>query len=428
MQFFQNIIKWFNKNAFSYDMLMPLGIILLIFLATYFVSRFVERYIRKKKDVFVRKGSFFKYLFKLAESIFFPFLSLIFLWLFQVISLSLGQKYPLIDVSVNLLTAWVVIRSVSFFVTNNSFSKFVAILIWVVTALNIFGVLNPILKTLDDLVFHVGDISISVLTAIKGIFILSVILWITSALSNLSKRYIHNISELTPSTQVLLSKLVRILLLTIAIVVGLNSIGINLTSFAVFSGAVGIGVGFGLQKVISNFISGIILLMDKSIKPGDVVAIGETYGWVNSLGARYVSVITRDGKEHLIPNEALITEKVENWSFSNSEVRIRIPIGISYDSDVDKAIEIAIEAAQEVPRVLDRPLPVCLLTGFGDSSVDLELRIWISDPSNGMKNVQSKVLLNVWHKFHEHDIHFPFPQRDVFIKNLDPKLLQKKKA
>ena len=157
--------------------------------------------------------------------------------------------------------------------------------------------------------------------------------------------------------------------------------------------------------------------MDRSVKPGDVIAIGETYGWINALSARYVSVITRDGIEHLIPNEELISQRVENWSFSNRLVRIRMPIGVSYDTDVNKAIEVAIEAASAVDRVLADPAPACHMVGFGDNAIDMELRIWINDPRNGLTNVKGAVFLGVWEKFAENGIGLPFPQRDLHIKS-----------
>ena len=173
-----------------------------------------------------------------------------------------------------------------------------------------------------------------------------------------------------------------------------------------------------MQKIVSNLISGIILLLDKSIKPGDVITVGETYGWVNSLGARYTSLITQDGKEFLIPNEDLITQRVENWSFSNSTVRLKIPVSIAYSSDVRKAMSLCEEAARQTPRIIATPPPICLLVAFGNSSVDLELRAWINDPVNGVKNVKSDVLLRIWESFHEEGITIPYPQRDIHIRSM----------
>ena len=254
------------------------------------------------------------------------------------------------------------------------------------------------------------------MTVIEGLFSLAVLLWLATVCSRVLERRISRLPNLTPSVQVLFSKLLKIVLITIAIVAAIRTVGIDLTAFAVLSGAIGVGIGFGLQKAVSNLISGVMLLLDKSIKPGDVIAVGGTYGWVSSLGARYVSVVTRDGIEHLIPNEDFITQGVENWSYSNSKVRLKIPIGISYKSDVRKAQGLCLDAAAEVSRVVADPPPVCPLKGFGDSSVDLELRIWIEDPQNGVSNVKSEVLLLVWDKFHEHGIEIPFPQRDLHLK------------
>ena len=168
--------------------------------------------------------------------------------------------------------------------------------------------------------------------------------------------------------------------------------------------------------------SGLILLLDRSIKPGDAIEIDGTYGWINSLRARYASVITRDGKEHLIPNEDLITNRVVNWSFSDRNVRVRVPLGISYENEPREAIKLCLEASRSVDRTLQDPEPRCLLTGFGDNSVNLELRFWIDDPSNGVGNVRSAVMLAILDKFKENGIQIPYPQRDVHIKNLPPEL------
>jgi len=196
----------------------------------------------------------------------------------------------------------------------------------------------------------------------------------------------------------------------------MSTIGLDLSSFALLGGARGVGIGFGLQKVVSNLVSGLILLLDRSIKPGDVIEIDNTYGWINSLRARYASIITRDGKEHLIPNEDLITNRVVNWSFSDKNIRVRVPLGISYDSDPRKAMELCVEAARSSGRVLNDPEPRCLLTEFGDNSVNLELRFWINDPSNGVGNARSEVLLSIWDKFKEAGISIPFPQRDLHLR------------
>ena len=189
--------------------------------------------------------------------------------------------------------------------------------------------------------------------------------------------------------------------------------GVDLTGLAVLSGAIGVGLGFGLQKVVSNLVSGVIILLDKSIKPGDVISLGDTFGWIEQLGARYVSVVTRDGKEYLIPNEDLITGQVVNWSHSNDFVRLDIHFGLSYGDDPHEVRRVAIAAAAAVPRVLSDRAPVCHITGFGDSSVDYILRFWIRDPAGGLTNIRGNVYLALWDAFKENGISIPFPQREV---------------
>ncbi len=266
---------------------------------------------------------------------------------------------------------------------------------------------------ITHLSFYWHGSHISFLTLGKAIFWLAILFWATLLLSSIFEKSINKISGLTPAVKILINKIIKIALLIFSVLIGLNLVGLDLTIFTVFSGAFGLGVGFGLQKIISNFISGIILLSDKSIKPGDVIGIGNTYGWVNALGARYVSVITRDGKEHLIPNELMITEKVENWSFTDNDVRLRIPMRISYEADLHKALSLILEVAYHIPRILNHPEPKCLVKAWGDYAIDLELRVWIDDPANGMGSVQSEVLLKVLDKFKEHGIKIPYPRYDI---------------
>ena len=186
--------------------------------------------------------------------------------------------------------------------------------------------------------------------------------------------------------------------------------------------AISLSIGFGLQKVVSNLVSGIIILLDKSIKPGDVISLGETFGWINSLGARYVSVVTRDGREYLIPNEDLITGQVVNWSHTDAYVRLDIYFGTSYGDDPHVVRKLAIDAAKSVDRVLTFPkTPVCHIVGFGDSSVDYILRFWIEDPTGGLTNIRGNVYLALWDAFHENGISLPFPQREVrMLQDGDP--------
>jgi len=336
------------------------------------------------------------------------------------IFIQLQRPHQLLKVTTSLLAVWVVVELTSSLFRSTVWIRIVAIAAWTLAALNILGLLEPAILMLDRLAFTLGGLRISLLNVLKAVFFLALLLWLAQSILHLFEKRIRAATSLSPSLQVLFVKLLKVLLLTVATVSALGIVGIDLTSFTVFTGAVGVGVGFGLQKIISNLISGIILLLDKSIKPGDVITIGDTYGWINSLGARYVSLITRDGREFLIPNEDLITHQVENWSFTNNAVRLKVPVGIHYKSDVRRAIELCLEASRETGRILSIPQPICLLIGFGDSSVNLELRFWIDDPTNGLGNVKSEVLLKIWDKFHQNGIEIPYPQRDLHIRSPQP--------
>jgi small-conductance mechanosensitive channel len=317
----------------------------------------------------------------------------------------------------SLTLAWVIINLSSRLVRSDRLARALAVLAFLVAALNIAGLLGTVTELLDSMAVYVGSLRISVLVLVKGAVTLALFLWLASTFARVLETRLNRLSELTPAMQVLTLKLVRFALITLAVVLALGSVGIDLTALAVFSGAVGVGIGLGLQKVVSNLVSGVILLVDRSIKPGDVIEIGDTYGWITSLNARYVSLATRDGKELLIPNEDLITGRVTNWSYSSDLIRQSVIVGVSYSSDVHLAVRLAVEAAVAVTRILEVPKPACLLKEFGDSAVILELRFWIRDPANGTANVRSEVMLRIWDLFREHGIEFPFPQRDLTLRN-----------
>jgi len=413
------LVRWFTENVLVLATLGQVAVIAVAFLAALPIAPALRRWIeRLGRTKWLARGG--ARATRVIAPLALPIVWLILQWLTVLVAGQAGWSHQIVQITVSLLTAWVVIRLASQLVRDPTWSRMIAIAAWAVAALNIVGLLDDTIVLLDGLALQLGDLRLSALTAIKGLLSLAILLWVATMLSDILERRIGALPNLTPSVQVLFAKLLKILLLTIAIVAALSTVGIDLTAFAVFSGAVGVGIGFGLQKVVSNLISGVILLMDKSVKPGDVISVGDTYGWINTLGARYASVVTRDGTEFLIPNEDMITQQVVNWSHSNNLVRLRIPVGVSYNSDVRKAIALCLEAASEVGRVEKEPKSVCLLRGFGDSSVDLELRFWIDDPQNGVSNVKSEVLLLVWDKFHEHDIEIPFPQRDLHIRSAEP--------
>ena len=346
-----------------------------------------------------------------------PFIWLVLQYILGLIAAFAQWPHHLMTVTVSLLTAWIIIRLTTVLIRDKSWAKAITIGAWMLAALNIVNLLDPTMSFLDSLDITLGNLRLSALLVIKGMLSLAILLWLASLTSRMLEQRIRTLPNLTPSMQVLFTKLGRILLLVIAVFVAMSIVGIDLTAFAVFSGALGVGIGFGLQKSVSNLFNGMMILMDRSIKPGDVIEVGTTYGTINSLGGRYASVITRDGIEHLIPNEELVSQRVANWTHSDSDIRLRLQVGISYGSDVPLAIATCVEAAKSVERVLPRREPNCLILGFGNSSIDLELRIWISDPANGVANVKSAVYLQIWKMFKSKGIEMPFPQRDVHIKS-----------
>lgn len=345
-----------------------------------------------------------------------PIFVVVFLWFALVSASRFHWPNHGIRILLSLFLAWVIIRLLTSQMKNRSLAKFVSVIIWSIAALDIVHVLIPILTLLDSIDLTIIGVPLTALSLIRGGLILVVLFWLAKKISVFFGHWIKTVQNVTPSEQVLLYKLLSLTLFTLVIVGVLYYMGFNLTAFAVFSGGIGLGIGFGLQKVFANLISGLIILADKSIKPGDVIQLGDSYGWINFLGGRYISVVTRDGKEFLIPNEELITNQVVNWSHSNRLLRLKIPIGIGYASDLSQAMELMLAAAAEVPRVLADPKPGCLLVGFGDNSVDFQLRLWIRDPENGITNVKSQVLLGVWERFKQHGIELPFPQRVLHHK------------
>ncbi|MDH6231804.1 small-conductance mechanosensitive channel [Mesorhizobium soli] len=309
-----------------------------------------------------------------------------------------------------------IVSVLSRIIRNRLVARTIGWLAWIFAALVILGINDKASAFLDSLSFPLGNFRLSALTVLKAALLLVATLWLAIIVGNYVDERIRSSEELTPSVRVLIGKIAKIGLVLVAGVVALSSVGVDLTALTVFSGAVGVGLGFGLQKVVSNFISGVIILLDKSIKPGDTISLEGTFGWIRELRARFVSVVTRDGREYLIPNEDFITRRVINWSFSDKLVRLDVNFGVSYEADPHKVIQLAIEAALGVDRVEADHRPVCWLTGFGESSLDFVLRFWIRDPQQGLTNVRGNVLLALWDTFKENGIEIPYPHRELIMK------------
>lgn len=410
--------SWFMSDVFVGDTLVCLAIIAIAgTIAWPLASR-----LRKRIELLLERQSRFPILVRIwgtALDISFPAIWLILQWVSVVITEQWGLSNASLLITTSLLTAWVIIKAATIFVSSHFWSRTIAITAWVIAALNILGILTPTIQFLDEISFSLGQATISVLTIMQALVTLGILLWISAIAGQLTESKLKSSQNLSPSIQVLTIKFMRISFSAVAFIMALAIVGVDLTAFAVVGGAVGVGIGFGLQKIFANLISGFILLMDKSIKPGDVIVVADYYGRVDALTARYVAVTTRDGVEHLIPNEELIINRVENWSHSQNLLRLRQAVGIHYKADLHKAIALCKEAAAETNRILSDPAPSCLVREFGDSSVNLEMRVWINDPMNGRASVLSELLIRIWEKFHEHGIEIPYPQRDLHLRSSD---------
>jgi small-conductance mechanosensitive channel len=328
-----------------------------------------------------------------------------------------GAPAQLAHIAASLLLAWIVIRASTALVRDAALSHTIAVIVWFLAAIDILGLRAALTATLDNFALTIGSLRLSLLTLLEAVVLLVLLIWAAFATSQLLQTRINRITSLTPSVQVLIGNTLKIILIVLAVVIALDTVGIDLTALALFSGAVGVGVGLGLQKVVANFVSGIILLLDRSIKPGDVIEIGNTVGRITSMAARYVSVRARDGKDYLLPNEELITSRVVNWTYSSPLVRLDLPFGVAYGSDLHQVRAIAVAAAAEPARIVKSPEPVCHATGFGPSAIEFLLRFWIADAENGVTNIKGEVLLALYDALTGKGIELPFPQYEIRLKD-----------
>ncbi|MGA2995926.1 MAG: mechanosensitive ion channel domain-containing protein [Bradyrhizobium sp.] len=325
-----------------------------------------------------------------------------------------SRSYMLV-VAAKLALAWLMIRLVTSVIRNAFLVKLISVSAWVIAALSVINQLDPAVDALDSISIVLGGLRLTPLVVIKLGLLLIAALWLTNVASNFAENRINQSTDLTPSIQVLLVKMIRMGLLILAVAVALSAVGINLSALAVFSGAVGVGIGIGLQKIVANFISGIILLADKSVKPGDLVTIGESSGRISAMKTRYISVAAGDGREFLIPNEDLVTQKVTNWTYTDKNTLVKVNFGTNYESDPRRVCRLAAEIAGSAARAIKSRTPNCILTEFAETGMRFSLTFWIADP-DGMDNVKSDVMLSLWEAFKREGIRVPYPVRELRIR------------
>ncbi len=298
----------------------------------------------------------------------------------------------------------------------------IALLVSSILALGALGYLEPVKQVLNSetMTFKLGSLELSAYKLLKGLFAFIILFWFASVLTSSGEKRLCRLKKIKASNRALLIKGFQISVYFLMFLIGLDILGIDLTAFAVVGGAIGIGIGFGLQKITSNFISGLILLLEKSVEEDDLVELSDgTVGFVRNTGARYTLIETFESRDIMVPNEDFITNRVTNWTYTNTKGRVDINIGVSYGSDLDKVYELILEAAKEHPRCSLDPQAECYLVDFADSSVNFTLYFWVDDIIGGRKRPRSDVLFSIWKKFKENGIEIPFPQRDVHVKGLE---------
>ena len=333
------------------------------------------------------------------------------------------QPVHLLNVAVPLVLAMVIIRGVVYLLRHTfapggllrSWEMAISWLVWLGVALHIVGLLPAIGRLLEDTAFRVGQQRLSLAMVLTAL--LTVVLTVLAALwiGRMLEARIMALQHVEINLRFALTKILRSVLVVIAVLIALPIVGIDITVLSVFGGALGVGIGFGLQKVAANYVSGYTILLDRTVSPGDLVTVDHFYGEVTKLTSRCIIVRGPDGTEAIVPNETVITSTVINHSYSNRRVLMRIPVQVSYSSNLETALKLMVEAAYSHPRVLKDPAPTALLTAFGDNGINLELLAWIEDPEHGKLNLNSDLNLALYRCFSANGIEIPFPQRDIRI-------------
>jgi small-conductance mechanosensitive channel len=427
-----DVSMFFTSHAqgFSEDLSHPIGFVQIVaigisFLTAWLFARKFHHYFDKSAEKVKAHTRIFKLMpAQSAQSLGYLFWLLL-LWFSMELLIMFAIPIALLHMTLNLVGALIVIRFASFYIESIFWSRFVYVVCVVVLFLRIFKLWEPTVNLLNSMTLELGKISISVWGLIEAIIIFILLYAIAGVANRFIDHWLMTSIKLTSSDRILLLRIVRAMTVMVVILISLTAAGIHMTAIAVTGGAIGLGIGVGLQKIGSNLISGIMLLISKPIRQGDVITFEESFGgiswgWVTQLGFNYVQVATRNGSLLLIPNEVFMTQKIENLSYDDNLVRLIIPFGISYESDLSKAKALALIAGTSIDRILKNPEPKCLVMAYGDSTVNLQLRVWINDPKNGIGNVKDAVLMAVWDSFHANGIEIAFPQRDLHIKSAVP--------
>lgn len=347
--------------------------------------------------------------------------------LFSVVFLAIGlsiyaasfHEIIIFYTTLKLVTLFLLLRFIRIFSNNSFITNLAGLFLIPALLLETFGLLDTTIEYLDFYALTIGTVRISIYLVVKAIVVILIVFWLSSLINNKSKALVNKNKNIKSSTKGIVNKFIDIIVYSAVFIILLKTLGFDMTTFAVLGGAIGVGIGFGLQKIASNFISGIILLFEKSVEVGDIVEIdnGGIYGTIKHFSGRYTLVEAMDGKEIMIPNEDFIIGRVTNWTYSNNRARITVDIRVSYKDDLEKVLEVLLECAKENPRCLDYPEPECYVDEFGEYDIKITLFFWISDILEGRLAPKSDVIMRVWRKFKELGIEIPIPQREISIQN-----------
>ncbi len=409
-----NLLEEFIVHAEVASLLWQIGALVLILLLAWWLDTLI-----RKKLLIAQPHQ--NVAMKSVKRITFPVLSLLGVLLVRTIYVQTGLPVTLFKLAIPLLLSMVFIRLIVYLLRNvfpnsaglKSWERSIAIIAWLAVALHVTGLLGAVLAALSDLSFNLGHGSVSVLLILQGLVSIIATVLLALWMGRFFETRIMGMEEMDTSSRVLLTKVVRATLLVVSVLVALSTVGIDIRVLSVFGGALGVGLGFGLQRIASNYICGFILLLDKSIRLGDVITLDTRYGTVSRLTGRYMVIKGQDGAEALIPNETAITSTLVNHSFSDRNIRIKIGVQIAYSSPLEAAMQILTDAAAVQSRVLTDPPPVVNLLEFADNGISLELQVWIGDPELSQANLRSDINLTIWREFQRAGIEIPFPQREV---------------
>jgi small-conductance mechanosensitive channel len=427
-------IQSFLASATAAEVLLQLGVIAVICLAALVGAGIVRRWRARHLALLNLRGARARLIdITLIET---PVLvALAAMLVARTVIAALGVPATLLDIAMQLATALILVRLSVYLLRLalgprswlRTWETRLTLLVWLAISFQLVGWFDAIQSTLDAINLLPGSGRFTLWALLKGLVIITVFVLVSSVVARAVERRIMHVESIALSTRIGITKFTYFFLVGLGVLLGINAAGVDLTALTVLTGAVGIGLGFGLQSIASNFVSGFVLLMDKSIKPGDVISFTgmpgtstESFGWVQALRGRYVVVRDRDGVETLVPNQQLITNPVINWSYSDRKVRLKLPIRVSYRDDPEQALAVLLHATEGNPRILRDPAPVSRLMQFSDHGMDLELRFWIADPEAGVNNVRSDVNRVIWRLFRDAGITIPVAQREVYVRQGEP--------